>query len=134
MTITIEIKCPHCHTTNISRNGKKGNGKQNYRCGRCGRQFIGDYQMTYPGCLSGVVAMVKIMPVRGIGIPDISTVLKMSITKVLNVHKSGNYAVRPKQTHYDCLEIDEFWTYGGKKKNKVGCIYAYHRESGEIVA
>jgi hypothetical protein len=90
--------------------------------------------MTYRGCLSWVVAMVKIMLVRGIGIPDISTVLKISITKVLKVHKSDNYAVRPKQTHYDCLEIDEFWTYGGKKKNKVGRIYAYHRESEEIVA
>jgi transposase-like protein len=116
MTITIEIKCPHCHSTNISRNGKKGNGKQNYRYGR---QFIGDYQMTYRGCLSRVVAMVKIMPVQGVGIPDISTVLKISITKVLKVHKSGNYAVRPKQTHYDCLETDEFWTYVGKKKNLV---------------
>jgi IS1 family transposase len=78
--------------------------------------------------------MVKIMPVRGIGIPDISTMLKISITKVLKVHKSGNYAIRPKQNHYDCLEIDEFWTYVGKKKNKVGLIYAYHWESGEIVA
>jgi IS1 family transposase len=46
----------------------------------------------------------------------------------------GNYTVRLKQNHYDCLEIDEFWTYVGKKKNKVWLIYAYHRGSGEIVA
>jgi hypothetical protein len=85
--------------------------------------FIGDYQMTYQGCLSWVVAMVKIMPVRGIGIPDISTVLKISITKVLKVHNPGNYAIRPKRTHYECLEIDGFWTYVGKKKNKVWLIY-----------
>jgi hypothetical protein len=38
------------------------------------------------------------------------------------------------ENHYDCLEIDEFWTYVGKKKNQVWLIYAYHRESGEIVA
>ena len=30
--------------------------------------------------------------------------------------------------------MDEFWTYVGKKSNKVWLIYAYHRESGEIVA
>jgi IS1 family transposase len=32
------------------------------------------------------------------------------------------------------LRKTEFWTYGGKKKNKIGLIYAYQRESGEIVA
>jgi IS1 family transposase len=42
--------------------------------------------------------------------------------------------IKPAFSHYDCLEIDEFWTYVGKKQNKVWLIYAYHRESGEIVA
>jgi IS1 family transposase len=78
--------------------------------------------------------MVKIMLVRGTGIRDISTVLKISITKVLKVLKSTKYQIKPKQSHYDCLEADEFWTYVGKKKNKVWLIYAYHRESEEIVA
>ncbi|MDR2094343.1 MAG: IS1 family transposase, partial [Treponema sp.] len=32
MKITIELKCPHCHGSNITRNGKKSKGKQNYRC------------------------------------------------------------------------------------------------------
>ena len=31
------------------------------------------------------------------------------------------------------LEVDEFWTYVGNKKNKVWLIYAYHRATGEIV-
>jgi IS1 family transposase len=61
-------------------------------------------------------------------------VLKISITKVLNVLKSSTYKIKPKRAHYDCLEIDEFWTYVGEKKHKVWLIYAYHRESGEIVA
>jgi IS1 family transposase len=90
--------------------------------------------MTYRGCLSWVVAMVKIMLVRGIGIRDISAILGISITKVLKVLRSTKYQIKPKLSHYDCLEIDEFWTYVGKKKDKVWLIYAYHRESGEIVA
>jgi hypothetical protein len=73
------------------------------------------------------------MLVRGIGIRDISAVVKISITKVLKVLKSVKYKIKLKKIHYDCLEIDEFWTYVGKKKNKVWLIYAYHRESGEIV-
>jgi hypothetical protein len=87
--------------------------------------------MTYRGRLSWVVEMVKIILVRGIGIRDISVVLKISITKVLKVLKSTRYQIKPKQSHYDCLETDEFWTHVGKKKNKVWLIYAYHRGSGK---
>ncbi|GHU12328.1 hypothetical protein FACS1894161_0310 [Spirochaetia bacterium] len=78
--------------------------------------------------------MIKIMLVRGLGIRDISAVLQVSITKVLKTLTASKYAIQPRQTHYDCLEIDEFWTYVGKKQNKVRLIYAYHRETGEIVA
>jgi hypothetical protein len=68
------------------------------------------------------------------GEPAFSTVLKTSVTKVLNVLESSEYTIKPKKTHYDCLETDEFWTYVGKKKNKVWLIYVYNRGSGEIVA
>jgi hypothetical protein len=78
--------------------------------------------------------MIKIMLVRGIGVRDISALLRISITKVLKTLTSSKYSIQPWQNHYDCLEIDEFWTYVGKKKNKVWLIYAYHRETGEIVA
>jgi IS1 family transposase len=74
------------------------------------------------------------MLVRGIGIRDISAVLRISISKVLKVLKSSKRKIIPKLSHYDCLEIDEFWTYVGEKKKKMRLIYAYHRESGEIVA
>jgi hypothetical protein len=90
--------------------------------------------MTYRGYLSRVAGIVKIMSVRGTGIRDISAVLKISITKLLKVHKSTKYQIKPKQRHYDRLEVDEFRTYVGKKKNKIWLIYAYHRGSGEIVA
>ncbi|MDR0375324.1 MAG: IS1 family transposase, partial [Treponema sp.] len=72
------------------------------------------------------------MLVRGVGIRDIGIILQISITTVLKVLKPTKYKIKPKQSHYDCLEIDEFWTYVGKKKNKVWLIYAYHRGSGEI--
>jgi IS1 family transposase len=46
---------------------------------------------------------------------------------------SSKYKIIPRFSHYDCLEIDEFWTYVGKKKKNVWFIYDYHREKGEIV-
>jgi transposase-like protein len=88
MLTTIEIKRLRCHSPNVTPNGKKYNGKQNYRCTQCGRQFIDGHEMTYRERLSRVVEMVKIMLVRGIGIRDISAVLQIRITKVLKVLKS----------------------------------------------
>ncbi|MDR1031365.1 MAG: IS1 family transposase, partial [Treponema sp.] len=40
MLITIDLYCPQCHSPNLSRNGKKSKGNQNYLCKDCGRQFI----------------------------------------------------------------------------------------------
>ena len=134
MKITIELNCPHCQSPNIVRNGKKSNRTQNYLCKACKRQFISDSERTYNGTLSRIVSMIKIMLVRGVGIRDISIILKISVTKVLKTLKSSKYQITPAKKHYKCLEIDEFWTYVGKKTNKIWLIYAYERESGEIVA
>jgi IS1 family transposase/transposase-like protein len=133
MTIKIELNCPHCHSPNIVRNGKKSNGPQNYLCKACGKQFINDSERTYLGTIFDIVNMIKIMLVRGVGIRDISVILKISVTKVLKTLKSSKYEIKPAKRHYGCLEIDEFWTYVGRKSNKIWLIYAYERESGEIV-
>ncbi|MDR3338434.1 MAG: hypothetical protein LBT16_14660 [Treponema sp.] len=47
MSITIQLYCPHCHSMSIKKNGKKRNGKQNYRCKDCGHQFIDERELTY---------------------------------------------------------------------------------------
>ena len=74
------------------------------------------------------------MLVRGIGIRDIAEIENVSIKKVLSTLVNSNHTLKPKQSHYDSLEVDEFWSYVGNKKNKQWLIYAYHRTSGEIVA
>jgi hypothetical protein len=92
----------------------------------CGGQFISDHEMTYRGCHSEIVDLVKIMLVRGMGIGDSSTILRIRITTVLKVLKSTPYKIQPKQKQYNYLEIDEFLTYvwgGMRKKNKIGLIY-----------
>jgi hypothetical protein len=74
------------------------------------------------------------MLVRGMGIRDIAEIEKISIKKVLSVLVHSRHMIRPRQQYYECLEVDEFWTYVQKKSRKVWLIYAYHRETGEIVA
>jgi len=74
------------------------------------------------------------MLVRGLGVREVSEIERISVKKVLSVLVNSNHTLKPKQNHYDSLELDEFWTYVGNKKNKLWLIYAYHRATGEIVA
>jgi IS1 family transposase/transposase-like protein len=134
MTIKITLYCPACQSTKIKKNGSKCYKKQNYLCKNCGRQFIGDHALTYKGWHSELIHKILLMLVRGVGIRDIAVIEKISIKKVLSTLVNSNHVLKPKQSHYDSLEVDEFWTYFGNKKNRKWLIYAYHRASGEIVA
>jgi IS1 family transposase len=116
------------------RNGKKYNGPQNYLCKDCKKQFISDHERTYRGSILSIGYLIKMMLVHGNGIRDISAILKISIYKVLTTLISSRYEIKPQKKYYDTLEVDEFWTYVGNKKNKIWLIYAYDRGSGEIVA
>jgi len=134
MKIQITLYCPDCQSSKIKRNGKKPSQKQNYLCKDCSRQFIGNHALSYKGCHSSLIQKILLMLVRGIGIRDVAEIEGISIKKVLSVLVKSNHNIKPKQSHYDSLEVDEFWTYVGKKENKVWLIYAYHRATGEIVA
>jgi IS1 family transposase len=74
------------------------------------------------------------MLVRGTGIRDIAANEKNNIKKVLSAPVHSRHLIQPEQLYYDCLEVDELWTYVGRKSRKVWLIYAYHRATGEIVA
>ena len=78
MQITLEIKCPTCLSDSI-----KVDGKQNYQCKDCKRQFIGDHALSYLGCNSGITRKILQLMVRGSGIRDIAEVERISIGKVL---------------------------------------------------
>ena len=132
MTIKILLHCPDCQSIKIKKNVHKSYGTQNYQCKDCSHQFIGN--LTYKGCHSELNHKILRMFVRGMGVRDISEIEQISLKKVLSILVNSHRIITPKQAHYDKLEVDEFWTYVGKKKNKVWLIYAYHRATGEIVA
>ena len=111
MRITLEIKCPTCLSDSIKKNGIKVDGKQNYQCKDCKRQFIGDHALSYLGCNSGITRKILQLMVRGSGIRDIAEVERISIGKVLRTLTESTYQIQPKQSHYESLEVDEFWTF-----------------------
>jgi hypothetical protein len=77
---------------------------------------------------------ILLMMVRDIGVRDISVIEGISIGKVLSIPVKSHYRITAKCHHYVSLEVDEFRTYAGKKKNKVWLIYAYDSETGETVS
>jgi transposase-like protein len=110
MKIQITLHCPDCQSTKVKKNGKKSNTcKQNYFCKSCGRQFIDNHALTYKGWHSELIHKILLMLVRGVGIRDITEIEKVSIKKVLSVLISSNHKIKPKQTHYDGLEVDLMW-------------------------
>ena len=54
--------------------------------------------------------------------------------KVQAALKRSTHQISPQRTHYQTLQVDEFWAFVGKKRNKVWLIYAYDQAGGEIVA
>ena len=74
------------------------------------------------------------MTVRGCGIRDIAAITGYSKDKVQAALQRSEHEIKPTQKHYDVLQVDEFHTFIGHKKNKVWLIYAYHQKTSQIVA
>lgn len=134
MSCFTPISCPKCSSCQIKKNGKKPNNKQNYLCKCCGRQFIGDHALTYRGCHSKISQRILIMLVRGCGIRDIAAIEKVSCTKVLSVLLNVRDVELPHHCFYESIEIDEFWTFVGRKSKRVWLIYAFDRVSKKIIS
>ncbi|HHP7231271.1 MAG TPA: IS1 family transposase [Xenococcaceae cyanobacterium] len=65
MTVWLAVKCPHCHSTDIVKNGFSGEGKQRYLCHNeeCPRRtFMRDY--TYNACKPEVKQKIAKMAVE----------------------------------------------------------------------
>ena len=126
--------CPYCLSVKVVRNGVKSSGAQTLLCKNCGKQFQRNY--LYWACDKNRRTMVMKMLVRGSGIRDCATVLGISTDSVLRclLREGAPIELKPMQRHYHKVQIDELWSYVGKKKNKVWMLYAYCSESGEVLA
>lgn len=91
MTVWIAVECPHCHSTDVIKHGKSGEGKQRYLCQNLDcprRSFIRDY--TYNGCQKKVKKKIPEMAVNSSGIRDTARVLKISTHTVMSELKKKN--------------------------------------------
>ena len=133
--ILIKINCPHCQSSKVVKNGKKKNGSQNLLCRDCRKQFLAQYHNK--GADPVLRAMTLRMLERNNGIRDIEDILQVSRQCVLNTlcRHGTNISIEPSQKCYDSVQIDEVWSYvGKKKKGKYWLFYAYSAGHDEILA
>ena len=134
--ITIQVKCPHCNSAKVKKNGIKRTGKQNFLCRNCRKQF--QYAYYYRGANAATKALVRLMVLNGSGIRDISRVLNLSIGCIISIlrhwfkqHKEPCFT----GSSYKQVQIDEFWTFvKHRKQGKRWVWYAYDKETKQILA
>ena len=116
------MQYPECRSTHIRKNGKK-QGKHNYICVACSRQFLDRYDPP-KGYSDEVKRECLKMYVNGMGLRGIERVKGVHHTTVMNwVKQVGEHlpdAYEPETTP-EVGELDELETFIGSKKTKFGC-------------
>ena len=152
--MTQVLHCPYCRGTDIVRHGMTPEGKQRYRCRECpdrGRTFLLEY--AYAGQSPDIKQQIVDMAMNASGIRDTARVLRVSPTTVIKELKKEpdlqqvNQAVLrqwpPEQVEVEICradelaqrqglrsELDEMWSYVGKKANPRWLWHAIDHHSG----
>ncbi|MBM0741809.1 IS1 family transposase [Phormidium sp. CLA17] len=119
------------------KNGKIHNGKQNFKCRDCGRQFVQDPQNKIIDQTTKTLIdklMLEKIPLAGIArVAGVSETWLQSYVnaKYQNVPRQVN--VRAKKKGRLTIECDEMWSFVGKKDNKQWIWLALDVETREIV-
>ena len=69
------VKCRHCQSEYIAKNGHRGNGTQRWRCNSCRKSFQLGY--TYNAHKSGVKEQIIEQTLNSRGVRDIAGISKL---------------------------------------------------------
>jgi len=140
----MRLRCPSCNSTRTKKNGHIHNGKQNHRCKKCGRQFVQNpTQKLIP---EKDRERIRKLLLERLSLLGICRVMSVSLRWLLGFIVS-EYEQLPDDLNYsgsmetDKLfiwsiesEVDEMWSFVGKKKNKQWIWIAMDARSRQIIA
>ncbi len=131
------MNCPSCQASTIKKNGHIHNGKQNYRCTTCGRQFVANPQKkSIPAHDREIIH--RLLSER-ISLRGICRAMHVSLTWLLNFFiqvtddTPEDLGVTPPPKGKLTLELDEMWSFVGDKKTKQWIWLAIDRQTKKIV-
>ena len=149
--VLIPVECPNCQSIDVSRYGKQPNGEQRYRCNNaaCPRViFLLHYHDK--GRLPEVKQQIVDMTLNGSGVRDIVRVLGVSSSTVIDVlRQKESDLVSVNESLLRSLdveqievivrkvedaEIDEMWSFVGKKRQQRWLWHAIDHHTGKVLA
>jgi len=147
----VHVQCPQCQRIDVVQYGKQANGTQRYHCNNPdGQRTIFLLQYHDKGRLPAVKQPIVDITLNGSGVRDIVRVLRVSSATVINVLKKKEPAV--KQVHERLLhtldppqvnvilrqvehaEMDEMWSFVGRKSQQRWLWHAIDHHTGQILA
>jgi insertion element IS1 protein InsB len=147
----IAVRCPHGDSAQIVTRGKTHRGTQRYLCQNtaCARgSFLLDYRNR--GCLPEVKQQIIDMSLNASGVRDTARVLRISTDTVLSELKKKEATLELVNTtrlrtitpeditvHMERAgeaEMDEMWSFVGKKKEQRWLWHAIDHSTGAVLA
>jgi insertion element IS1 protein InsB len=125
------MTCKFCDHL-CQRAGKQRNGAQKLYCTQCDKYQQQEY--IYLACRAGTIEMVQSLICESVGIRGISRVLGIAaITLMEKIQSIASTIERPiVGKDQPCFEVDELWTYVGRKENEHWVAYALDQKKDVI--
>ena len=125
------MNCIYCKNFCIKK-GFHRNRSQKYYCKTCNKYQLSEY--VNKACEIHSTKMIVKMLCNGSGIRDISRVLEISTTTVINKIKKLSALIKIPSTYIKgkTYEVDELKTYVGKKENEYWVCCTLEKESAKI--
>ena len=142
--MVVRDACPTCGSSNYKKNGHIHNGKQNHQCKDCGRQFV--------QCLDHYLIseekrdlierlLLERISLRGI-CRAVGIGLKWLLSFIVNCFEAlpDHLNARPIASTLDVTihrleaEVDEMWSFVGKKANKQWIWIAMDAKTRQVIA
>lgn len=138
----MECKCPSCQSTLVKKNGRTHNGKQNYRCVACSRQFVQEpNQKIIDDKTKNLVkkSLLERVSLHGIcRIFDVSMpwLLELIDGLIEEIPQDLNAEVVQENDEIEVvlLQADELWSYVGAKTNPQWLWLVMHSRTRQVVA
>ena len=139
----MQLVCPSCNSTLVKKNGHIANGKQNYKCLVCDRQFVEN--PTQKLIDEKTCELVKKTLLERVSLLGICRIFDVSMPWLLEFLQSI-FEVLPDdlcakvntcdESDVEIVEIeaDEIWSFVGSKENRQWIWLAIHRSSRQIIA
>ena len=129
--------CPDCDSDHVVKNGHIHNGKQNFMCNDCNRQFVEDpTQKLISKETKGLIDKLLLERISLAGFLGVTGVSEAWLQNYVNKRYesvSQKIEAPPKEKIRLTIQCDEMWSFVGKKDNKQWIWLALDADSRSIV-